>query len=1197
MAPRETGPERTEDAMIPHVTGKNNPGGGGRSNRLVTLAAALAGVAMLVPLAFAGPFSLAFAGESAATTAGGQDVTGAAVGNGRTGGARSEVKAADATASRITLAWDIPQNSSTQKLDTDGTTNRITPLTQGASGGGTLNRDSVALTAKINLNPPSTNSYPAGSIKVRIPSTLFDYETTASRPGGAQRTGATTIGPVECASDGSASTDGFCYTLDKDGAYVVTNAKDLTNGGGSFTVTYTYSGQYDYWTIPDKAEASLRASLQYGQTTVQSDPIKAIWNTSATLTGADKSNIANLTSGDWNADWGDKPAIAENKDLLYTVWLLKTNYGTNGRAFSVSFDDRPGDGGTVVARSAMYNGSYLSSDACGTTNRPSSKTDLNSKATVSYGADVLGSNPVIAQCIVVAYPKPGQDTAQKTFINRFTATLTTADGDPSATASKQAEAPFEYRKPTWVAPTGCTYTLGVTRSNRPAGLRDGYNHEGDMDRLLHGQSVEATDGGFVLAGHSSPYCQQADSRPSYTTVLANDLVSMDDTLLGDGDYEYDSYRFDNGFAVNELTADPATGSYKEQASSDWAHYPIRELWGRKTGGDTWTRLATCTYSDSKTCQPGDLADGVSQGDSQYNGRSVTFTGYAGLQERVTTDGYSVDMKGVAGLRILPSKTVKGLVSAKYGKDGASVNVRDYATLDVKDHGGERVGFAGSPQPPTPAEVQTKILERDQEEYGGSMYHASDNDLLLKYSFGSVPSLTGAATPDPGNKRFKIQYRAEAYEYAIRFNSNADADKAVEDGTFTPQREGTFHVLLPKGMTVELKTVRAATSAGTPADVISVEFHADWQNSGRTLMVVKAKAKNENNHKFDGSRLTSGLAIEYTAYYDWFSAAMYGNQPSTDTAYETGNTSIAGGWGAGGRPGTDPLNPSLIDPSAGDAKRFLYGADTQTLTGDTFSWAGLDKKVHEVGGGEWSDGQDGSVSVEAETGQYQYRLAFTPDSKDGRATDMTLYDSLESCTTIQNDKKPATCDDTWKGVLQKVDVSQPQAQGATPTVYKSEKPDLNLSGTGPNVKDRDLTDTGIWKKVDDPGNADQLENATAIAISFGDYEASYGTWLSVVLTMDAPRYTTGRAYNQSWMTGRIKAAGPAGQTENTTPIGSNLTMVTLRQPPLKPVVALPLTGGAGTARLWAIVGCVLAVLAILTGVVYHTWRMRRMRRMP
>lgn len=1207
--------------------------GGGIAYRFAAVTAALASIGLLVPLMFAGPSVPAYAEEStadgttAATTvetetpkgsgdseqvkAGSEfadsatsspstpaqsdaasQVQGSATGSEPSSGEQADnAPAADVDAvddkGSITVQWTSAKDGTTQQLDDKGV-NQITPTQYDAMS--QLANDKTTVSAAYAVTVPTVQEgYPADSVKIRIPKYLFDYQHDG------KQIGTTSIPIPDCPTPQQST--GLCKQDDPDDSksWIVTNPQTLdtskSNGKYTINVDYSYTGRTDYWSIPNGKTASLTPTLEIvrdGQTSkVDGNTASAKWNTSVTLQSGEKTYKDN--TGTWNPAWGTQPDDVKDGEWFYTIWLLSSTYKTNGHPFDFTFTDTPRDDGKIVAASGTYQ-QALGTDCNSSSSMSSLKVGDNS-------LNVSAANPQnvnLYECVVVAYPVPTEN--EKTFHNNMTAILTPT-GEEQQTKRDSKE--FPYRRPVWQAPAGDMYSLW--KGGNPSG-------SGDFDRLKNGKDTGIQS--YAVNSYASPYRNDQNyADHSYTANLVDDLVSLEDTLLGDGDYEFTGYQFGN-MTLTDVVPDYATGGWFEKENKDYPDYPERVLYGRKTVDGPWEKIATCIYSNSSLTGDKCKASVDAPGVTASGWGDLTFSGYVGLREQVTTNAYSVRQQGNVSLRIKgSSKTAQKIAKDAEQRGATYLTATNYDTLDVRDGTSHQLGFHASPIT-DPTTVQQQIQHRDEKRYGltgdETMYHNSASTRLTGYQkSSSLDKKVERTWSDTTKGRYGVSYSL-SLEESIDVTDSGELDQLVNDGIFTPQQDGVFYDLLPKGMTIDTSSVTVRIANFYYKGTAKVTLHDDWHHTGRTLAKIEVTVPNGKNYLYSGGQGISGFTIYFTAWYDWSAAKLYGNQPLNVVSYETGNKEIAKGLGSGDESNESKIDldyhallPSILDSSAGDAKRFLYAKASATFSDPTASFTGLTKTVRAADGGAWTSGTsaDNQVMVKPESGVYEYRLAFSPDPSVGSVKDMTLYDSLEYCQKIQvSDVANPKCTNTWTGTLQSVDVSQPADLGMTPTVYISHVKNLDLSGKDPNKPNpnRNLnakTTDGqpVWTKVDDPTTADALEDATAVAVNFGDAELKGEQGIAVILTMKAPKqYSAGYAFNQSWLTSVLTDSSGS----NADPLGSNYTQVGLERP-VFPVAALPLTGGVGSARWWMLAGGGFGLLAALAGCSYHVWRRRHM----
>lgn len=555
--------------------------GGGIAYRFVAVTAALASIGLLVPLMFAGPSVPAYAeestagGTSAATTveteapkgsgnseqvkAGSESADSAApspstpaqndaasqaqgseTGSGTGSGEQADnAPAADAAAAgdkgSITVSWTSAKDGTTQQLDDKGV-NQITPTQYDRMS--QLANDKTTVSSAYAVTVPTVQEgYPAGSVKIRIPKYLFGYQHDG------KQIGTTSIPIPDCPTPQQST--GLCRQDDPDDSksWIVTNPQTLdtskSNGKYTINVDYSYTGRTDYWSIPNGSTPSLTPTLEIvcdGQTSkVEGNTASAKWNTSVTLQSGEKAYKDN--TGTWNPAWGTQPADVKDGEWFHTTWLLSSTYKTNGHPFDFTFTDTPQNDGKIVAASGVFQKTFVSDSECSSYMYPG-----NSSLNVSE-ADLQDAN--LYECIVVAYPVPTEN--EKTFHNNMTAILTPTGEEPQ---TKPDSKEFPYRKPVWQAPAGDMYSL--RKGGNPSG-------SGDFDRLKNGKDTGIQS--YAVGSYASPYRNDQNyADHSYTSNLVDDLVSLEDTLLGDGDYEFTGYQFGN-MTLTDVVPDYATGGW------------------------------------------------------------------------------------------------------------------------------------------------------------------------------------------------------------------------------------------------------------------------------------------------------------------------------------------------------------------------------------------------------------------------------------------------------------------------------------------------------------------------------------------------------------------------------------------------------------------------------------------------------------
>ncbi len=131
---------------------------------------------------------------------------------------------------------------------------------------------------------------------------------------------------------------------------------------------------------------------------------------------------------------------------------------------------------------------------------------------------------------------------------------------------------------------------------------------------------------------------------------------------------------------------------------------------------------------------------------------------------------------------------------------------------------------------------------------------------------------------------------------------ADVDPLVATGTYLPQSQGTFYILLPTGVFADVASVTARSvwnGAGVdtalPPESVQATMAENWHGTGRTMLAVHVQA-GPQNYTLDEMSATSGFTLTFAAY----STDASSNQgEAARTAYMSGNPQLAGGMADNG----------------------------------------------------------------------------------------------------------------------------------------------------------------------------------------------------------------------------------------------------------------------------------------------------------
>ena len=370
-------------------------------------------------------------------------------------------------------------------------------------------------------------------------------------------------------------------------------------------------------------------------------------------------------------------------------------------------------------------------------------------------------------------------------------------------------------------------------------------------------------------------------------------------------------------------------------------------------------------------------------------------------------------------------------------------------------------FQAEPEQKLTNNVTTKATD----DKGGELVdidRASTRLLELKYSsyFDKFSGYRGA----------DISLGANKYRYVLNLRTYISCDSndlIIKDKLYQKISEGTFYDLIPKGMIVDLSSIRLATQtnmvASFPRDSYRVSLISNWRDSGQQMLIVDFKVPSGYNSY---SLKSSSVAMEFYATDSWVN--IMDNGPIS--------TNYAGYYNIEGTlRGEDVYNDDTSDLANNDPKwqyltdlnsdgntgeeQTMYDKDTTTHTGLMAAQYGFSKKVKSPEDRIYAQSTEVSAG-----GIYDYQLRFMTE-KNAEAKNLIIYDEIEN----GYGENPF-----WKGTFKYVDVSQPVSKGIAPVVYYSTVPKLNLSNNSGN---RDLNNSKVWSKTP-PKN---LEDLTALAI--------------------------------------------------------------------------------------------------------------------
>ena len=1009
---------------------------------------------------------------------------------------------------------------------------------------GTYAKAVLSFDVRVAKDEP-TQQIPANSLNIALPAYIFQ-----NRDGGAQGgyyLGLSGEGDSDLTyayNDHGTPDNKFDDTID------ITNKSAITRDSTHYKVEVTYSSIYSGQT-PSPANpvehgidgdttdikggsnnsggyerSGIRASLsvadQGGATyATSSEGMKVTYQTSNQID--ELTNMLDLSTfgfirANYDAEWwtsrGEQvPADADQ--YFYVAWRISA--GGSGSQESVhKLTGSSTTGGEVVAWSVDQTKSWKTPAADGslTLDKDYLSVDNYSFVLVRYSKDLLVDGSKV----------------------RIDLTLTDSyTGEDGYVTKKDVPATYEwdykdFKYPDNINVVAKSTIAGIPSYNSKQGLIDVIEsaEEGatvlgggdkpsivDSNRAIWRMYAENTAGRLTFEKNydfSNVDYRDAGKR-SYTVDLIDDFVGLNGKRLGVGDYEISYLGF-------EFSRDEAMIAPDETGMGEAGHVrrPLEE-WPEVTVyyetelDNQWKELGVLKCAESSGAFTFTYAE---TGETLHNTAIKMPSGAVGVRFSYSTNsGYSKLWIG-AEVSLKASKNVKSIVQGLDETSLANIN-----TMYVRDADGKQAALNETPG--GPEAYRDQLVARDAAALGAGNYarHYDSYYKLTRTKPESVATIyapTVGADDDKANNRVTVKYKADGAESVLN-DASADLTDLKKLG-FHEQREGTFYVLLPPGVTADESTVKVwkkdslnedkqgdyyASNPDKHTSVPSItSFEENWRGSGRTMLVVRAiLPEGQENacrvwrswHQYDWYGhyyQESGFRLEFDAYYPGDAYNIYGNSLSASMAYrsagelsqafaDTGGSladaSLMADLDNNGNPANEPANVQYAEVT----RQVAFTGSSQVSTG----------KFVRASGGLWG------AKASLRAGQSYGYLLERAGKGNSIISDIVMYDSLESYSGPEGTS-------TKLGTIDSIDASQPIRLGAQPTYYYSTASGLDL--TSASSADRDLTNAAIWTKATD-GLLTGVDKSkvTAVAVSLGKSFQLEGADKSarVVVNMKAP----------------------------------------------------------------------------------------------
>ena len=924
------------------------------------------------------------------------------------------------------------------------------------------NDDEFSVRMRLNMALSGEHDYEAGDIQVTVPKSIFE-----TRDGKA--TGTLSLSVPE-APDSRAL---FNYT-DMGDCYLLTNTRKLSAATMAM-FEFTLKDLVPHTIVDGVATAPFEGTVQVtthlGNTiSMSSNKIDCTIDTSEEVKSASK--WATMLSEEWPSSWPAELKPENDKDYIYVDWYTSAQISGN-QAFDMKVEEN--------ASTDQYPGTVLlgyrdssSGTLYGVGDSDHTEQTLQKGTYVSPGTAFGGH-------AYVAYPKANfQVNNEYKLDNTVKYTLTSADDGTVTHASATGET--TYSPVAFQAPKG-SYGIEKRGDGSSTKFVDGdvegiYGYA--LNQLRNGENVDLS---YNISSHSftapntkDPAGNENDP-DSYNKKTVNLKLVDDETYfnfadecLSAADFQFKSVQVDkpsmlvykkfsqsgSGYTGESSSLSSIqAGTYAYVNDNDPASIPVLYVYGKNETGD-WMRYASLDWTSGSL-------NAVAENGASVSSSTVNFPeGIVDYKIELSTNRDGIFLSAQPTMTLKATDAVKAQVEELYAKsDQPTTKTSNKVTLTASGEDGTEYGQASS-------------VGRDRLD-------------------GALPSLAVRQTKqasyksDSGESCVDIHYQTTVYEQS-NLTDMTSYNQAISTGAIQAENEGTFYDLLPMGVEPITDSVKVRDSD----TITGIQTIENYKNSGRTLLVVKAKLSPSLSYRFNDTGDLSGycdvITMSFDAKYAWTSLTDYGKTINNVISFESGNDQLGTIKGYSGEPdnptvgnysgsekatsGVEELMTDL-DPNR-DTNSFTYANCETDLAVDTYAVTGLLKRVSVNGDGYYDNGMNNDYPRNVyENGRYTYSLRMQ-NTEATSARGIVMYDNLENYVPAAD--KGDYQDTQWRGTLSRVDVSQLRQKGIEPVVYYSTKAGLVLDDTN-NRTDMNLSDSSTWTTV----CPDDKSKITAIAI--------------------------------------------------------------------------------------------------------------------
>ena len=603
--------------------------------------------------------------------------------------------------------------------------------------------------------------------------------------------------------------------------------------------------------------------------------------------------------------------------------------------------------------------------------------------------------------------------------------------------------------------------------------------------------------------HIDDYFYISNEQDEYTRLTENDYFIKSVTL------QFTAYNYEE-----------SNGSY--QYTSKTLNSPLTyTLYGKTSINGEWIEIGHTQFNEATNKNEFIYSDGeiktiTTSNLNNISSLSLKRDDIVGLKLDTETNEVGLQSYMYCYTEFKPSNVYRTLL----GTEGRYLRFINIASGYIITPDGELSSYDNSDNTSyMPYYLKNDINTLDINAYNQKIMH--DYALIRAYENYYTVSQnyeTHTFTNDINNSQVNCEYTL--YSRENPYGDDNGNTQSYKDGAVRSQTNGTFYNLLPLGFNIDESTINVRTYNNVSDTIYTYELKPNWQNSGRTMLVVNCQTTEDVYNK--------GFYLDYKGYYSWNAISDYGKTLNNTFAYKTGNDEY------GGYTTTYPDNGGNLPSSLKDLfidvdedgettgnHRFYYTTIDDTLNVPTTASISLEKSVKSNNSSNYIAG-DNDTEVVTAGENYSYQIHWGTDDH-STLSNMIVYDNLEAF-------KPDGVTENWHGIFDSIDLSSPRINGINPVVYYSTQ-SINIS------EDRDLS-SSKWSTTI-PEDKSQIK-AIAIDLSKDNNNNAYtldvNKTISIILNMKAP-YNNAKyleennikAYNSVYLSNRLSTT--TGSTSN------------------------------------------------------------------